>query len=196
MIQDRILHPPYVTDGESDVDIDELLFEIVVHLSSNSPNGMETGEHGYGYFDQRHFYRELNKRKVESSLQTEWMSYRNGQDGPVMDMVNAGLVTICCKRGFMNLMDEIHLTKKGSERPEALADARRSAISERLKAEEEVRLLAWTRAAVEAKAKAEANPDDPLSWLRMAEAMDRAKRPEEAERCRKTAMDLMEKKTL
>ena len=57
-------------------------------------------------------------------------------------------------------------------------------------------LLRAAEAAVKAKVEAEANPDDPLSWLRMAEAMDAANRHEEAERCRKTAMDLMEKDTL
>jgi predicted Zn-dependent protease len=63
----------------------------------------------------------------------------------------------------------------------------------RAKATADAKLLRAAEAAVEAKAEAEANPDDPLSWLRMAEAMDAANRHEEAERCRKTAMELMEK---
>ena len=57
-------------------------------------------------------------------------------------------------------------------------------------------LLQRTEEAVRAKREAELNPNDPLSWLRMAEAMDAANRHEEAERCRKTAMELMEKETL
>ena len=57
-------------------------------------------------------------------------------------------------------------------------------------------LLQRTEEAVRAKREAEANPNDPLSWLRMAEAMDTANRHEEAERCRKTAMELMEKEPL
>ena len=67
---------------------------------------------------------------------------------------------------------------------------------ERRRKDEDLELLQRTEEAVRAKREAEANPNDPLSWLRMAKAMDAANRHEEAERCRKTAMELMEKKTL
>jgi len=43
-----------------------------------------------------------------------------------------------------------------------------------------------------AHAEVEANPEDPLSWLRFAKALEPVK-PEEAERCRRKAMNLMEK---
>ena len=46
-----------------------------------------------------------------------------------------------------------------------------------------------------AHAEVEANPEDPLSWLRLAKALEPVK-PEEAERCRRKAMNLREKETL
>ncbi len=76
----------------------------------------------------------------------------------------------------------------------AKAEADAKAVAEAAAKDSE--LLQRTEEAVRAKREAEANPNDPLSWLRMAEAMDAANRHEEAERCRKTAMELMEKETL
>jgi hypothetical protein len=61
------------------------------------------------------------------------------------------------------------------------------------KAAEEADLLHVTEAAVRAKINAENNPKDPLGWLLMAEAMEKANRHEEALRGRRIAMDLMEK---
>ena len=93
-----------------------------------------------------------------------------------------------------------HLKEKGFEHWEAVQIQRslesRKRFEEAEKLAHEQRLLLAAEAAVKAKAEAEANPDDPLSWLRMAEAMEAANRHEEAERCRKTAMDLIEKETL
>ena len=65
--------------------------------------------------------------------------------------------------------------------------------AEQKKADEEANLLHVTEAAVRAKINAENNPKDPLGWLLMAEAMEKANRHEEALRGRRIAMDLMEK---
>jgi predicted adenine nucleotide alpha hydrolase (AANH) superfamily ATPase len=102
--------------------------------------------------------------------------------------VNAGLVTVLHSPPY-----GIHLTKKGYELWYAPIKRLEEERTARAKATADAKLLRAAEAAVEAKAEAEANPDDPLSWLRMAEAMDAANRHEEAERCRKTAMELMEK---
>ena len=67
---------------------------------------------------------------------------------------------------------------------------------ERRRKAKDLELLQRTEETLRAEGETDANPNDPLSWLRMAEAMDAAKRHEEAERCRKTAMLLMKKKTL
>jgi hypothetical protein len=95
---------------------------------------------------------------------------------------------------------EYHLTQEGYQHWEAQkrdeAAVQEARVLEAEKVTHEERLLQAAEAAVKVKAEAEANPDDPLSWLRMAEAMDAANRHEEAERCRKTAMELIEKKTL
>jgi len=86
--------------------------------------------------------------------------------------------------------------RRSAEKSAAKRDAELKSAEERVAAmrdAEDQRLLNLASEAVKAKAEAEANPDDPLLWLRMAEAMDAANRQEEAERARKTAMELMEK---
>ena len=66
-------------------------------------------------------------------------------------------------------------------------------IKESRKLTKEADLLHVTEAAVRAKINAENNPKDPLGWLLMAEAMEKASRHEEALRGRRIAIDLMEK---
>ncbi len=59
-------------------------------------------------------------------------------------------------------------------------------------ATKEAILLQESEVAVRAKINAEKNPKDPLGWLLMAEAMEKANRPEEAMRGRRIAMELIE----
>ena len=66
-------------------------------------------------------------------------------------------------------------------------------IKESRKLTKEADLLHVTEAVVRAKINAENNPKDPLGWLLMAEAMEKANRHEEALRGRRIAIDLMEK---
>jgi len=92
----------------------------------------------------------------------------------------------------MRNAEKIRIKAEDEAKAKEEADAKKVAEA----ATKDAELLRVTREAVRAKTEAEANPNDPLSWLRMAEAMDAANRHEEAERCRKTAMELMEKETL
>ena len=105
-----------------------------------------------------------------------------------MELENKGLVT---RSSYST-----SLTRKGF----TLYVAKVREEEEKYRKEDEIRHDAWllqvAKAAVEAKLEAEANPDNPMSWLRLAEAMEAANRHDEAERCRKTAMDLIEKKAL
>jgi len=86
----------------------------------------------------------------------------------------------------------LHLTEKGEEyyRDRILKPEFDRLWNERIKADEE-RLLSLNKAAADAKKYAESNPDDALSWLKLAKAMDEANLPEEAEFYRKKAIDLV-----
>ena len=141
------------------------------------------GLYGFGYATQEEILTEVRKvRHVDN-----WWEILG-------ELENRGFV----KRALS--VKKYHLTEKGFAAFDWLRNKKeeesRKRFEEAEKLAHEQRLLLAAEAAVKAKAEAEANPDDPLSWLRMAEAMEAANRHEEAERCRKTAMDLMEKETL
>ena len=139
------------------------------------------GLYGFGYATQEEILTEVRKVRHVDNI---WKI--------LIELENCGFVRSMSKK--------YHLKEKGFEHWEAVQIQRslesRKRFEEAEKLAHEQRLLLAAEAAVKAKAEAEANPDDPLSWLRMAEAMEAANRHEEAERCRKTAMDLMEKETL
>lgn len=92
--------------------------------------------------------------------------------------------------GFERIKENRKLAKEAAI---AHNEMRMREYAEQKKADEEANLLHVTEAAVRAKINAENNPKDPLGWLLMAEAMEKANRHEEALRGRRIAMDLMEK---
>tara|TARA_B100001142_G_scaffold61606_1_gene60739 strand:+ start:1207 stop:2139 length:933 start_codon:yes stop_codon:yes gene_type:complete len=92
--------------------------------------------------------------------------------------------------GYQRIKENRKLTKEAAI---AHNEMRMREYAEQKKADEEANLLHVTEAAVRAKINAENNPKDPLGWLLMAEAMEKANRHEEALRGRRIAMDLMEK---
>lgn len=92
--------------------------------------------------------------------------------------------------GFERIKENRKLAKEAAI---AHKEMRMREYAEQKKADEEANLLHVTEAAVRAKINAENNPKDPLGWLLMAEAMEKANRHEEALRGRRIAMDLMEK---
>ena len=124
-----------------------------------------------------------------------WKNYDNLTSdnlSKVKELENKGLVTrslystCLTRKGFTLYVTKVREEEEKYRKEEEI----RSQVLE------DAQLLHLAKAAVEAKLEAETNPNNPMSWLKAAEAMESANRHDEAERYRKTALDLDEKKAL
>jgi len=146
-----------------------------------------SGAHGLGYAsDEEIFERFGEYLDYSGRMKTYFTKEKN--------LVDRRKRTAKMKERGITTQIEYHLTQIGKDRGKELLQEINEELWAHNAVEADISLVRTATYAVLAKINAEQNPDDPLSWLRMAEAMDKAKRPEEAERCRKTAMELIEKK--
>jgi len=143
------------------------------------------GEYGFGSVKQQEI-RNLFARWCEEREYVwveKWDSF--------LQRINGSKLTV--RSDFYHAAKcRLNLTAKGEEyyRERILRPEFDRQWNERIKADEE-RLLSLNKAAADAKKYAESNPDDALSWLKLAKAMDEANLPDEAEFYRKKAIDLV-----